>query len=150
MFTNILTLRTTRTPVLALALVLVSVGTAQAKDLCLTFSNAFTGYTFVGKQFSIPGKNRCKPFNGFTLALGESSLLSGTGCTSADGSTFSLQFTAQVTTFNEFRSFLCGFNRPTRNGACSGLLGFPNSPDNELNTVPALTATVQECTVDVP
>jgi hypothetical protein len=150
MLRNNATLRKARTPVLALALVLVSVGTAQAKDLCLTFFSAFTGYTFVGKQFSIPGKNRCKAFHGFTRAIGESSLLSGTGCTSADGSTFSLQFTAQVTTFNEFRSFLCGFNVPTGNGACSGLLGFPNSPDNELNTVPPLTATVQQCTVDVP
>lgn len=54
-------------------------GIAQAKDLCVTIS----GYNvpFVFKGFAVPGKGKCKPLAGFLGA----SVISGTACTSTDG-----------------------------------------------------------------
>ena len=52
-------------------------------------STGFPGSQFVGRGFTIPGKGQCKPFTGFFTAV-KNAPAAGTGCTSTDGSNFSL------------------------------------------------------------
>jgi len=142
-------LRTTRAPILALGLVLATTATAQARDLCLTLDSILGSSIVVGKGFAAPGKNRCKPFNGFTSTTNNFYVVAGTGCTSADGFTLNLHFTAQRASGGVSVSAICGFNAPTGNGGCSGWIANPGSQP-ELLEYAGRTATVQPCTVDVP
>ena len=58
---------------------------AYAADLCITVTpNDSTKY--VGKGFRVPGKGKCKPWNGVYLpSFAAVSVSTGTGCTSSDG-----------------------------------------------------------------
>jgi len=58
---------------------------AYAADFCITVSpNDSTKY--VGKGFRVPGKGKCKPWNGVYLpSFAAVSVSTGTGCTSSDG-----------------------------------------------------------------
>ncbi len=70
---------------LIVALVLSGPRLADAKDYCLRLNGVAD---LVGKNFSLPAKGKCKPFNGF--AQGEftsAPFFSGDVCTSSDGST---------------------------------------------------------------
>jgi hypothetical protein len=62
----------------------------------------------VGKGFLVPPKNKCKPFNGF----GNGGMAVGTGCTTADGSIFRLQFVIHRATENFTESGSCNFRLP--------------------------------------
>jgi hypothetical protein len=54
---------------------------AAAKDFCVDLMPI----RWVAKNFKLPNKNKCKPFNGFIQGSG-GSLLTGSACTTADGS----------------------------------------------------------------
>lgn len=71
-----------------LAMLVLVPGVSQAKDYCIGFTG-FPGSEFVGRGFTIPGKGQCKPFTGFFTAV-KNAPAAGTGCTSTDGSNFSL------------------------------------------------------------
>ena len=77
-----------RAVVAGLSILVLVPGVSMAKDFCISFT-AFPSSQFVGRGFTIPGKGQCKPFNGFFVP-GKNTPLSGTGCTSTDGSDFSL------------------------------------------------------------
>jgi hypothetical protein len=74
---------------LTLVLALGGIATnAQAKDLCL---NVVNFGTFVARDFKMPAKGKCSPFNGF----GEGSLpdaVSGNACTTSDGKRVDFSF----------------------------------------------------------
>src|SRR5262245_60358913 len=78
--------------IVASVLVFGSVGTATARDLCVDMGPGF-GVSVVGKDFTIPASDKCKPFTGF---IGATTLVSGTGYTSANGNFFRRAFTAHA------------------------------------------------------
>jgi hypothetical protein len=135
--------------VLALGLVLATVATAQAADLCLSIPNFFGQAPLVGKKFRVPPKNQCKPFNGFTQG-GFSSFVAGMGCTSADGFAFHLSFTAHNTASGDTLTGYCGFILPGLGaGSCVGTEAIAAPLDNELFATSS-SASGQPCTVNVP
>jgi hypothetical protein len=75
---------------IALALLLATATVAAAGDFCITVApNDSTKY--VGKGFSVPGKGKCKSWNGVYLpSFAAVSVSTGSGCTSSDGTTFRL------------------------------------------------------------
>ena len=76
--------RFTRMGTFAMAATLMAglAGAAHASDYCIDVFDGGT-YTVVGKGFRVPGKNRCKPFMGFTTQGFD---VTGSACTAADGS----------------------------------------------------------------
>lgn len=72
-----------------LAILFVLPPSCFAKDYCMEIG----GSDFVGRGFTIPAKNTCKSWVGFTFESEGNSPSSGTGCTSSDGSTFNLTIT---------------------------------------------------------
>jgi hypothetical protein len=69
----------------ALGLVGASAPSAQA-DLCFAYDNSPNSIA-VGKGFTLPDVNSCKPFNASEKAS-LSGALTGTGCTDRNGATF--------------------------------------------------------------
>ena len=71
---------------------------AEAKDFCVQADETASSHTlFVGKNFSVPGKGKCKPWLGFvsgfwhnsagtTAPLGLNMQTTGVGCTASDSS----------------------------------------------------------------
>jgi hypothetical protein len=142
-------LRKGRTPILALGLVLATVATAPAKDLCLSIPNFFGQAPLVGKGFQVPPKNKCKPFNGFTQGS-FSSFVAGAGCTSADGFAFHLSFTAHNTVSGDTITGYCGFILPGLGaGSCVGTEAIAALLADELFSTSS-AASGQPCTVNVP
>ncbi len=80
-----------RAVVAGLSILVLVPGVSLAKDFCVSF----TGFSnqIVGRGFTVPGKGQCKPFTGFYVPGGNSPVV-GSGCTSTDGSIFSLTLTA--------------------------------------------------------
>ena len=76
---------------LALALLLLtSAVAAYAGDFCIVVSPA-DSTKYVGKGFSVPGKGKCRSWNGVYLpSFAPVSVSTGTGCTSSDGATLRL------------------------------------------------------------
>jgi hypothetical protein len=64
----------------ALAAVVALAGSAHAGDFCMTLGTTL----YVGKAFSLPAKNRCKPFYGTALNLPVTPAITGSACTSAN------------------------------------------------------------------
>lgn len=89
--------------VLGLALTTVG-GTARAADLCIKVApNDSTQY--VGRGFTIPGKGKCRAWNGVYLpSFANVSVTTGTGCTSSDGTLLRLHLTSmrQTVAFNDY------------------------------------------------
>lgn len=89
--------------VLGLALPLLGV-TARAADLCITVSpNDSTRY--VGRGFVIPGKGKCKAWNGVYLpSFANVSVTTGTGCTTSDGTKLRLHLVSmrETVAFNDY------------------------------------------------
>jgi len=139
---------TTRMVALALGLVLATVTTAPAIDLCLSIPNFFGTNTLVGKKFRVPPRNQCKSFHGFTQAP-PFVLVAGTGCTSANGFSFYLHFTTHSASTGEDLIASCSFNASTMNGGCSSTVTIPSLSDNELFPETS-SASGQPCTVNVP
>ena len=73
----------------AAGLLLMS-GVSQAKDYCVDLNSVFI---VVAPGFSIPAKGKCKAWVGFSAQDNLNSPSTGTGCTSSDGTEFSLMFT---------------------------------------------------------
>ena len=96
------------TAVFALA---IAPSPALAVDLCLFDGNIF-GELIIGKNFKVPLKNTCKPFNGFY----HSAMIVGTGCTNHDGSLFRLHFTLHQADHDVFASAACNFVLPGVDG----------------------------------
>jgi hypothetical protein len=69
---------------------------AWAGDYCISFPTASNPYTQVGRGFSIPANGKCRGWTGFTPQLGFNSPSYGTGCTSSDGTNFTLNLTTQI------------------------------------------------------
>lgn len=111
-------IRTAQKLVAALGLVCMSVAGAQAADLCLTLGGG--GGTIVGKGFTIPPPNKCKPFNGFENG-GLGGLVTGTGCTTSNGGSFILQYS-----YNNYFASGFGNNNYWESGACN--FQFHNDP----------------------
>jgi len=134
-----------RSIVFALGLLIVTTSVAQATDLCVVTNGALT---FVGKKFTIPPKNQCKPFNGFSTDSEYFS--SGMGCTSADGKFLHLQFTATLTEAPAVTlTWFCGIPLPSLSGgSCVGNeLVVPNTVGGN---VASGLASASRCTVNVP
>jgi hypothetical protein len=66
--------------VLTLGLLLLA-ATTEAKDFCISANDGVA--TLVGKGFSLPRRNKCKPFSGFVPET--TGLLAGNVCLSSDG-----------------------------------------------------------------
>jgi hypothetical protein len=137
----------------AVSLVFGSVGTATAVDLCVTIP-AVVGLPVVGKNFAVPGANRCSPFTGF---VGANTLVSGTGCTNTAGNVFRLAFTAYIGAEggNNPATFACSLPRPAlTGGSCIVIIGTPDpSVGNvldELKEYVAREVSASSCTVAVP
>ncbi|HZT07797.1 MAG TPA: hypothetical protein VFC51_12255 [Chloroflexota bacterium] len=64
--------------------------TAVAKDFCINVPDL--GITYVGKGFRIPGKGRCKGFDGILLSADHLRVGGGTACTASDGSHVTFNF----------------------------------------------------------
>jgi hypothetical protein len=143
-----------RTLMVALGLVCASgTSTNAAADLCLTLAGG--GGTTVGKGFTLPPPNECKPFNAFEDG-GLAGATTGTGCTDRNGGTFILQYTYHnslpLNDGNYWESGLCRFRigfgggpLPT-DGRCR--LTVLTSPDNQGSFV--VDANLFSCNVDVP
>jgi hypothetical protein len=142
---------TTRTSIVTLGLVLATVATAQAKDLCVILPSFEGGaLEIVGKRFTVPRKGQCKPFNGFIaqgLGVVSGPPVSGAGCTSADGMTFQLHMTAQLV--ETLFSMQCGFGAAALEGGCSGIL-VAAPGEEEVEGFTGMSASAAPCTVDVP
>jgi len=79
-----------RAVVAGLSILVVVPGVSLAKDFCISFPGLPN--QIVGRGFTVPGKGQCKPFTGF-YTPGGNAPVAGTGCTSTDGSVFSLTLT---------------------------------------------------------
>jgi hypothetical protein len=86
-------------------------GPALGADLCVdVFVNS---QRIVGKKFTVPARNTCKPFNGFLVpGFMFGSMAVGTGCTTPDGSLFRLHMTMHAADHNYFQSMACNFVLP--------------------------------------
>lgn len=82
--------RTVRSLLVALALIGISVASAEAVDLCFEYAAGVD--TIVGKGFKVPGKNKCAPFNGFQLGS-HAGMVTGTGCRNAQGDWLLIHYT---------------------------------------------------------
>lgn len=88
---------------LALALALLG-GTALAADLCISVNPPDSTH-YVGRGFTIPGKGKCKAWNGVYLpSFANVSITTGTGCTSSDGTTLRLHLVSmrETVAFNDY------------------------------------------------
>jgi hypothetical protein len=156
--------RITASLIVALGLVLGSAPMAGAKDLCVTIPGLLTtssGGFVVGKYFTVPQRDRCKPFTGFVVTPGGGPggdwFVSGVGCTSADGGFFRLSFTAYMSpaaassvSANPFTVF-CSIPRPSlTGGTCLHTLAVPSHTDNELFDGTEADAAAEPCKVAVP
>jgi hypothetical protein len=89
----------------AMALFLALPMTARAGDLCLDAAGVSTPTlsrpVIIGRGFTLPKKNKCKPFNGVMSATASprASAVTGTACTSFDGSNVTLTLTATLPPF---------------------------------------------------
>ena len=138
-----------RTFMMAVGFVLVSAGTAQAKDLCLAVPGIASG-VIVGKGFKSPGKNQCKPFNGFES--NGTHFVAGVGCRSADGDLLRLSFTmyASSSSLPNPMTVFCGIPHPDlTGGTCLAIGGTPSNTADELFEGTS-SASAEACTVDVP
>lgn len=76
---------------------------ALAKNYCISgFPNKL--YSLVGQGFAIPAKGKCKTWVGFNPE-GANWPTTGTGCTSSDGSNFSLTVTTGAESAGESAGF---------------------------------------------
>jgi hypothetical protein len=83
-----------------------------ATDLCIIGNG---GIVAVGKSFTLPLKNKCKPING----VQDAGLLAGTACVTADGKLLRLHFTSHFAEFDDFFSFACNIDLPAKtSGHC--------------------------------
>jgi hypothetical protein len=89
----------------ALGLVLAVLGgTASAADFCITVSPPDTTH-YVGRGFTVPGKGKCKAWNGvFLPSFANVSVTTGTGCRSSDGTTLRLHLVSmrETVAFNDY------------------------------------------------
>ena len=75
------------------AVLTVAPGAAWATDYCLTFP-ATASYILVGRNFfPLPAKGKYKAWVGFTPQNGGNFPSTGTGCTSSDGTNFTVNLT---------------------------------------------------------
>ena len=131
-----------RSIIFALGLLMTTASVAQATDLCVVM----LGETYVGKKFTIPPKNQCKPFNGFQQA--DNFFLTGMGCTSSDGTSLRLQFSATTLGYTLTLSASCSIPRASLSGGtCSGTEVFPS---NAVEAFSASGVSASHCTVNVP
>jgi hypothetical protein len=86
------------------ASVALAPGVSWALDYCFEFPAAPTAYIQIGVGFKIPGAGECKNWVGFTPQNDANSPSAGTGCTSSDGSNFTLNLTTQEAGFLIFDS----------------------------------------------
>src|SRR5262249_25580808 len=97
-------------------------------------------------KFKVPLRNQCKPFNGFTSDANW--FVTGTGCTSADGKFFRLQYTVNGTTGHITFSAYCGIPLPSlTGGTCVATV-----VDGETHSVFSFTAPAgaSPCLINVP
>src|SRR5262245_59427734 len=98
--------------ILTAVLALLAASPALAADLCI--NSAVLGLV-VGKGFTLPSKNKCKPFVGF----GFGGMAAGTGCRTADGSLFRLHYTLHKADQDVTESVACNFHIPlSMGGGC--------------------------------
>jgi hypothetical protein len=79
-------------------------GTASAADSCITPFPADSSH-FVGRGFTVPGKGKCKVWNGvFLPSFANVGVTTGTGCRSSDGTTLRLHLVSmrETAAFNDY------------------------------------------------
>jgi hypothetical protein len=82
-----------KTPLMALALGLITPISADAANFCLAVNGGFGhgGYTYVAPSFTVPAINQCAAWSGFTKTGTTVVLISnGTGCVSNNGARLDL------------------------------------------------------------
>jgi hypothetical protein len=136
-----------------IALGLVYASGASA-DLCFTTEGG--GGTQVGKGFTLPTANTCKPFNGFE-AGGALGAITGTGCVDEKGNTFILHYvyhtclSLRAIGDSYFESGFCrfrvkgGFPAP---GKCRGTV--LSDPPARQTSFPPQKASLFNCNIAVP
>ena len=143
----------------AVALLPLAPAAALAKNYCISgFPN--TSYTLVGQGFTLPPKGKCKTWVGFNPEGGNWPT-TGTGCTSSDGTSFSLTATtgAESSGFAEIDAISLAL--PAQTGAVVGQIIVNSAvttfgPSNGVlgvvcstNTIPA-ASTTQDATPLLP
>jgi hypothetical protein len=119
-----------------------SIGTAGA-DMCFQDGN---GSFLLGDSFTLPSKQACKAFNGYTPFF--DSVVNGTACGTSDGSKirFSLQFSSAPQTFPTLFFALMELNRTSLTGSiqycdvqqttCNGVISVAKIPCTSSMTLP--------------
>jgi hypothetical protein len=145
-------LHKSRMLMVALGLVCASGASANAADLCVSLGGG--GGTLVGKGFTLPEVNTCKPFSAFEDG-GLAGAATGTGCVDRNGGTFILHYSYHnsfpfARKGSYFESGLCRFKfggtKLPAPGSCRGTV--LTSPDNhgDFN----VQANLFNCSVEVP
>jgi hypothetical protein len=89
---------------LVVSVLVLGAGVARAADFCVVPVPG-SGSQFVGKDFRMPGKGKCKAWNGILItSFSDVSVTTGTGCTSSDGTTLRLHLVSarEALAFNDY------------------------------------------------
>ena len=122
---------------------------AWATDLCVDVNNPNVAVHIVGKKFTVPLKNTCKPFIGFLQAGGVIATAAGAGCTSSDGQFLRLHVTAHGDVLDYSFSFECNVLLPSLSGGnCRGK--FIDNNDVIVSFPAPSPATSAHCTDSIP
>jgi hypothetical protein len=126
----------------------LSWATPLLKDYCIDFTAATNPYVQVGKLFIIPINNTCLPWIGFTPQNDLNSPSTGVGCTSADGT----QFTLTLTTLEGGIYIFDSVTLDTSNGRHGPLEGTATEiqPDIDDGNSFQGPVTTMRCNVDIP
>jgi hypothetical protein len=89
----------------AVSFVVVAATSSPAADLCITSGG---NPVLVGRKFSLPGKDKCKPITGFS----QFTVCSGVACTAADGTFVRVHYTCAEDGVIVFQSFSYTFALP--------------------------------------
>jgi hypothetical protein len=118
------------------------------KDYCIYFTAATVPYTQVGELFFIPSKGVCVPWIGFTPQNDLNSPSTGVGCTSSDGS----QFTLTLTTLEAGTYIFDSVTLDTSEGSIGPLDGTATEIQRDVNDGASYQGpvTTARCNVAIP
>jgi len=111
-----------------IVVVCLAIGTtATAKDFCINVPDL--QITYVGKGFRIPGKGRCKGFDGMVVSVYHLRLAGGMACTASDRThvTFNLSLISAEPTYLSTTASAVDLALPSLTGTTFG----PGGPSPE-------------------
>jgi hypothetical protein len=123
------------------ALVFLAASVTYAADFCITEST-FPGLTYVGQNFKIPAKGKCKAWIGFVSLGAQAFPSSGTACTFTNGSELVVSLAGvamSILTMADAAYFQIDLPSMAVSIASDSQLG-AGFVTNDVNNVPATTA----------